>query len=245
MGDDAPPRGEAFAREIVPGRDEVGEGIDLLLALALLVPAIAFVLAAADMSDGVDKAAIDEAQRIGGEAGGNGHAIGAVAIEQKRRLGTERGVLAIQQRNWNGLSVLRRGHHPAGHVVRRIVAARDFLGFAQDALARLHVIVEHLRRRRHRGIGEAQRARVVFVAGRHAERVRLLGEGDVVLGAVGETAHNNARQPIFAFEPDEVVLERDHVEDQPPRPMRLDLAPMLAARTVDRRFDDAVILGAV
>ena len=51
-----------LAREIFAGGDEVGEGVDLLLALAVLVPAIALVLAAAHMGDGIDEAAIDEAE---------------------------------------------------------------------------------------------------------------------------------------------------------------------------------------
>jgi hypothetical protein len=39
----------------------------LLLALAVLVPGIALVLAAADMGDGVDEAAIDQRQAVGVE----------------------------------------------------------------------------------------------------------------------------------------------------------------------------------
>jgi hypothetical protein len=42
-----------------------------------------------------------------------------------------------------------------------------------------------------------------------------------------------------------VILERHHVEDETPRPVRLDLAPMLATCIVHRGLDDPVILGAV
>ena len=89
-----------------------------------------------------------------------------------------------------------------------------------------------------------KRRRVVFVAGAHAERVGLFVEGDGVLLAVGEAADDDARQAILALQPDEEVLEGDDVEDQPPGPVRLDLAPVLAARVVGRRLDDAEILGA-
>ena len=42
-----------------------------------------------------------------------------------------------------------------------------------------------------------------------------------------------------------MVLEGDDLEDEPAGPMRLDLAPMLAAWVLHRRFDDAVVLGAI
>src|SRR4029078_5256031 len=112
-------------------------------------------------------------------------------------------------------------------------------------LARLHVVVEHLRRRRHRRIGKAQRTRVIFEARRDAERVGFLAEGDLVLGAIGEAADDDARQPIFALEPHEKVLEGHDLENETARTMRLDLAPMLATRIVGRGVDDAVVLGPI
>ena len=65
-----------------------------------------------------------------------------------------------------------------------------------------------------------------------------------MLFAVGETAHDDAREAVLALEPQEKILESDHIEDEPAGPMRLDLAPMLAARGRNRRLDNAVILGA-
>jgi hypothetical protein len=44
------------------GGDEVGEGVGLLLALAVLVPGVTLVLAAAHMRDGEDEAAIHQRQ---------------------------------------------------------------------------------------------------------------------------------------------------------------------------------------
>src|SRR5262245_25660932 len=126
-----------------------------------------------------------------------------------------------------------------------IVTARDLLRFAQGALAPLHVVVEHLCRRRHRGIGEAKRARVVFVARRNAKRVGSFGKGDLVLGGIGEAADDDARQPIFAFESHQIVLEGHDLKDETAWAMRLDLAPMLATRIARRGFDDAVVFGAI
>ena len=85
---------------------------------------------------------------------------------------------------------------------------------------------------------------VVFVAVGDAERIGLLGEGDLVLIAVGEAADDDARQPVLALEPHQKVLIGDDVENEPSRPVRLDLAPMLGARAFSRRLDDAVVLRA-
>ena len=132
----------------------------------------------------------------------------------------------------------------AGDVVGGVMAARHLLRLAQDARARLHVVVVHLRRRRHRRIGEAQRRRVELVAGRHAQRVGLLVEVDGVLGAIGEAADDDARQPVLALEPDQVALEGDRLQDQAARLVRDHLAPVLALRVGQRRLADAEVLGA-
>ena len=68
VGDDAAACSETLLGEKLTGRDEIGEAVDLLLPLAVLVPAIALVLAAAHMGNGIDEAAIHKAKRVGGEA---------------------------------------------------------------------------------------------------------------------------------------------------------------------------------
>ena len=65
-----------------------------------------------------------------------------------------------------------------------------------------------------------------------------------MLLAIGEAAHDDARQPVLALEPHEKVLVGDDVENEPAGLMRLDLPPVLAAGIVGRRLDDAVVLGA-
>ena len=244
MGDDAAPRGEASARQIFARGDKVGEAIGLFLALAVAVPAIALVLAAADMGDGIDEAAIHQAESVGGEGGRDGHAVGAIAIEQKRRRAVELRVLAVEQRDRDRLAVLGGRHNAARDIGGWIVTARNFLSLTKDPLTRAHVVVDHLGRRRHGGVGEAQGRRVVFVAGRETKRVSRLVEGNGVLVSVVEASHHDARQTVLALEPHQVIFVGDHIEDQPARPMRLDLAPGLASGILDRRLDDAVVLGA-
>src|SRR4029079_449888 len=128
---DAAARCEVLRGEMLARRDEVGETVHLLLALAVFVPAIALVLAAAHMGDGVDEAAIDEAERGGREAGGDGHAVRAVAVEERGRGAVEWRVLAIEQRHWDGLAVFCRRHNAAGDIERGVVAARDLLRLAK------------------------------------------------------------------------------------------------------------------
>ena len=194
------------------------------------------------MGDGVDEAAIDQRERVGHEACRNGDAVGAVAVEQKRRAAVELRILAIEQSHRNGLAVLRRCKDAPRHVEARVVSARNLLRLPQGALLRLHIVVIGLGGGRHRRIGEAQRRRVVFVARAHAERIGFLVESDGMFFAVRETADDNARQSILPFQPDEEILERDHIEDQPSRPVRFDLGPILGRGGVCGRLDDAEIV---
>ena len=85
MGDDAVMAGETFRHEVFCGGDEVGKCVHLLVALAVFIPGKTLVLAAANMSDGIDEAAIHERQSRGAEACRNGDAIGAIAIKQAGR----------------------------------------------------------------------------------------------------------------------------------------------------------------
>jgi hypothetical protein len=223
--------------------DEVAEAVHLLLALAVLVPAIALVLAAAHMGDGVDEVPINDAERVGGEAGRNRQAIGAIAVKEEGGAAVERRLLAVEQRHRHRLAVSCRRHDAARDVKRRIVAARNFLSLAKLPRARVHVVVKYLRRRRHRGIGKAQGWRVVFIAGRDTESISVFIEGNGVLFTIGEAAYDNAWQSILALEPHKKVLVGHDIQNEPAQPVRLDFAPMLPTRTVHRRLDDAVILG--
>ncbi len=173
--------------------DEVREGVGLLLALAVEVPAPALLGAAADMGDRVDEAAVDEAQQVRAERRRHQRSVGAVAVEQQRRAAVEGEVSAMQQRDRHLLAVGRGGEEPPGHVGGRVVTARHRLPLAQEPGAGRAVVVPGLRRGRHRRVDEADRGRVEGETGPQAEGVGLLGEGDRVLGTVGEVAHDDPR----------------------------------------------------
>src|SRR6266550_1949416 len=65
-----------------PNGSEIIKTVGLVLALAVEIPAPALVRAAPDMRDGVNKAAIDQRQPVGGKRRRHRHAVGAVAIKQ-------------------------------------------------------------------------------------------------------------------------------------------------------------------
>jgi hypothetical protein len=77
--------GEVLAVEIARRGDEIGKRVGLLAALAFLIPGKALLLAAANMGDGVDEAAVNQRKAIGVEAGGDGNPVGPVAVEQAGR----------------------------------------------------------------------------------------------------------------------------------------------------------------
>src|SRR4026208_1056337 len=120
MGDDASTRGEALRGKKFARSDEVGEGVDFVLALTFLVPAIALVLAAAHMADRVDEAAIDERKRWRIPPASTCH---RRHIRKGRERQSRRAVFAIEHRDRDGLAVLSWRQDSARDVEGRIVPA--------------------------------------------------------------------------------------------------------------------------
>ena len=67
--------------------DEVGEGVELFVHAAGVVPGLAEFAAAADVGDGEGDAAVEQAEAIRIESDGYGDAVAAIAVEKKRRCG--------------------------------------------------------------------------------------------------------------------------------------------------------------
>ena len=99
MADELALRRVALVDQVVAGRDIVLERVGLLLELAVEIPLIALGHRAARMDDGIDEAAIDEAEAASPEVCRDGDAVGPIAIEQQRRGAVDRRVLAAQQRD--------------------------------------------------------------------------------------------------------------------------------------------------
>ena len=80
---------------------------------------------------------------------------------------------------------------------------------------------------------------------RKPQRIGFLGKGDRVFLAGRAVADHDLRQAVLAFQPDEMAGIGHVGEDQRARLVRHDVAPVLLARFVNRRFHDLEILGAV
>src|SRR5689334_9286602 len=106
------------------------KAVGLLLALAVEIPAPALVGAAADMRDRIDEAPIDQRQAVGVESGRHRHAVGAIAIEQERRLAIAREIAAVQDRDRNLGAIVRLRHDARGDVIGRMVAGWNLLALA-------------------------------------------------------------------------------------------------------------------
>ncbi len=195
------------------------------------------------MGDGIDETAVRQRQRRGGEGRGNGDAVSAVAVEQAGSGTVERYIFAVKQRDRHQLAVMRRGHDAAGDIIVGVVAGGHFLRFQKRALARHHVVIEQLARRRHRGIGETDDVGVIFRRAMQAKRIGFLGKGDGMFLARAAVTDDDARQAVTALQPDQMAGIGIDGEDQPARLMRHHLFPVFLARRGDRGFHNAEILG--
>jgi hypothetical protein len=81
---DAPLAGEAALDQPLRHIDEIVEGVGALVELAVEIPLLAQIVAAADMRDGIGKAAVEQESRVVEKPGSDRDAIGAIAIEVQR-----------------------------------------------------------------------------------------------------------------------------------------------------------------
>ena len=125
------------------------------------------------------------------------------------------------------------------------MAARYFLALAQRACARREIIVPDFGRRRHRGIGEAQKVRGELVTAVDAERIGLLREGDDVLLASLKPPDHNARQAVVAFEAYEPVPKDHERQNVNAAAVGNEIAPIRPAGRRERRPGDFEVFGAL
>ena len=88
--------------------DEIGEGIFLLQQAAGFMPRLAQVHAAADVRNGVDEAAVEQAQPVRTERRIDADAVRAVAVEQHRCAAVAHETFLVDQRNRDLDAVRRR-----------------------------------------------------------------------------------------------------------------------------------------
>src|SRR3546814_20951398 len=108
-----------------------------------LIPLPAHLLAAADVGDGVDHAAVEQADRGGTEGRVDRVAVAAVGVLQQRGLAVLLEALAVDQRHRHLRTVARGGPGALGGVLRRVVAEPRLLielaALAGCALERMSV----------------------------------------------------------------------------------------------------------
>ena len=90
---------------------------------AVFVPRLAEVHAAADVRDGVDEAAVEQAEAVRAERRIDADAVGAVAVEQHGRAAVAHEAFLVDQRNRDFDAVRRLGVDSLGLILLRIVAA--------------------------------------------------------------------------------------------------------------------------
>ena len=193
--------------------DEVGEGVLLLQQLAVLVPAAAHFLAAADMGDGVDHAAVEQAQQGRAETRIARNAVAAVGVLQQRRRAVLPESLAINHRHRHLGAVARRRPQAFGDVVGRIEIAEHRVALEQLALAGLDVDLVGRIRRRQRGVAVAQPVGAGLGIDAQAHRVgRLVGGDEIALAVLAQGAQT--AQAAGAFVDGDEIVEQLEILDE-------------------------------
>ena len=176
------------------------------------MPGLAHLVAAADVGDDVDHAAVQQDQAVAVEPGRHAGAVGAVGIEEERRLAVFFQALAVDDRQRHLDAVT--GHDPLafGHVLRGVVAGNLSL-LAEHPLAFGHVVIVDARRRDQALVAEAEGARGVFRSGDGGSSVDALRKADVVPLAVSEVENAEVVEGCGFLGSDEVVLEQLDVSE--------------------------------
>ena len=145
-GDELVPAAVLLLHEVFRAVDEVGEGVLLVHELPVFVPGAAVFLAAADMGERVDEAAIQQAEQAAAETGMGAAAVGAVGIEEERGAAVFHEPFAINERDGNLVAIPRGGVEALGEVVLPVKPPEDGSLLEQGLLPGAHVVVEHTSR---------------------------------------------------------------------------------------------------
>ena len=214
--DQPPRRRPALAGQVPRARHEVGERVDLAQHLAVVVPPAAQLTPAADMRDRVTEPPVQQGQPRDREARVDRDLVAAVAVEDERGPAVARRARPADQRDRHAGAVRRGGPQPVLLVLGRVVLgpARQRQHRAapqQGQLTGLGVAVVHRVGRDQGAVAEPVGPRAVLRVRPRRDPVDRLGEGDLVLAAVGPQ-HPQPGQPVFAQVNNEVVSERVHAE---------------------------------
>ena len=120
-------RSVPLRNQVFGGTDEIGKGILLLLHPPGVVPRLSEFAATADVCDGVNDTAIQEAQTIRIEVHGHRNAVAAIAVKEQRGGAMAGSVPPIHERNRNPRAIQGGRVQALAHILRSIVAAKHGL----------------------------------------------------------------------------------------------------------------------
>ena len=104
--------------EMLCGGNEVVKAVALALTHAVRAPGFVELTAAAHVSNGVDKAAIDQRQHVRVERRVGRHPVGAVAVEQQRRAAVSLEAPGMQQEDRDPGAIAGNRVDALGHIPR-------------------------------------------------------------------------------------------------------------------------------
>jgi hypothetical protein len=159
------------------------------------VPGLAHLAAPADVGEGDDQPAVEQAQARGREGHGHRKPVGAVAAQEHGGGAVPRRALLVDDRDRHRHAVGRGGEEALGDVLHAVVPAEHRLLLEQLGRLRVQVVVEDRARRHHRFVRVAQLARVELGVGGREHGIRGLREGHVLRHAGAEV---DEAQPLAA-----------------------------------------------
>ena len=214
-------RDHAFRRKALRDQpaacvDEIVEGVGAFEQLALQIPAPPQIIAAANMRDGIGKAAIHKGKPRGRKARRNGVAIGTVSIKVQRPrpfdpglLEDVRAIFPHHDANRHHRPIARLHGEALRGVEAGIVTAGDFLRLQCRQPARRDIIIINRAGRDHALIGQPQLAHRIFGIVRKAGGIACLGKGDRGdVGRIGVGTQLDLIEPAQSPFGDEEILEQ-------------------------------------
>lgn len=211
-GGDAPFRGVAALNESACGIDEVIKRVRALHELAIEIPLVAEIIAAADVRDGIGETAIDKGESVRIKIGRRGVAVGSVGVKVQRPAAVFLEAFLREDGNGHLHAIARFDHDALGLILAGIVATRDLLDLEclQALLSDVVVVVRG--GRDHGLVVDAQCGDGVFGIAAESGGVARLGEGDALgLQRLVVAANLDVVETVDAALGDEEVFEEAEV----------------------------------
>ena len=238
-----------FLHQHVGAGDEIGEGVFLVQQLAVEVPIATHVRPAANVGKGEHDAAVKQRQSGGAEVRVGAEAVGAVAVQEQRRLAILHQALLVDDRQGHLHAIRGGGFDPFADVVLGVEAAGHFGGLQELAFTGRQLVRENRGRRHQARVHEPDAVGVVLRVGAHVHVVARFREGEPGRLLPGEVVHAQLRNAGLALRDHGKVLEQADSLDEHGRLGRFEVFPVLRvsvghARHHPLEVDGAILVGA-